>query len=313
MVKYFFNQLFSTFKTFGFFHGIRKIFITSFYKRLTDNLIADHVYAKSSFRYLKRFYKKHINEYNITHPANEITENDFIYWTCWFQGLEAAPPLVKACINSAGKYSEGRRIIVITYDNLETYVSLPGFILEKHRKGCIHTPHFADIIRAYLLYSYGGLWFDATVLFTKSVPDNLLKENIFFFRSPLDEAYCPVSNWFIIASKHGNLLLYKLLCALLEYWNHKNKYIDYFMFHYFLQIIILYDPESADIFNKIPYRSNQNPHYLQLKLLFSEYNEKLWDIIKDISFCHKLTYKTPKDFVNNKYYSFFSFLSEQKI
>jgi hypothetical protein len=272
--------------------------------------MADHVYAKSSFRFLERFYKKHKAQFDLTRPQNDIGENEFIFWTCWLQGMEAAPDLVKACIKSAEQYAAGRRIIVITYDNLKTYVSLPGFILEKHKSKYIQTPHFADILRVYLLYVYGGLWFDSTVLFTQPVPEDLLKKDIFFFKSPLDDVYCPVSNWFIIASKKNNSLLYKQLCVLLEYWRLNNTYIDYFMFHYFLQAIIQHDPESAGIFNKIPYRNNQNPHFLQLKLLFSEFENELWEMVKNVSFCHKLTYKIPVK-KKDECYSFFSYISEQ--
>jgi len=272
--------------------------------------MADHVYAKSSFRYLKRFYKKHQGQFNISRPQNDIGEKDFIFWTSWFRGKEAIPALVKACIKSAEKYASGCRIIVITNDNLETYVSLPSFVIEKHKNGYIQTTHFADVLRVYLLYTYGGLWFDSTVFFTQPVPKDLLKEDVFFFRSPLDDIYCPVSSWFIIAAKRNNILLYKLLCAYLEYWRLNNTYIDYFMFHYLLQAIIQNDPECAEIFNKIPYRNNQNPHFLQLKLLFSEFNNELWEIAKNVSFCHKLTYKIPEE-KQEKGRSFFSFISEQ--
>ena len=299
------------FISYGVFHGIRKILITSIYKRLTDNIMADHVYAKSSFRYVERFYKRNKKEYVFPCPENDVGENEFILWTCWLQGIETAPPLVKTCINSAVKYAGSRRVIVLTYDNLENYISLPSFIMEKHKKGYIQFPAFTNIIRTYLLYFYGGLWFDSTVLFTQPVPDNLLLEDIFFFKSPLDDKHCPWSSWFIIAAKRKNYLLYNLLCALLAYWQKKNKYIDYFIFHYSLQAIINNDDLSAKIYDKIPYYNNQNPHYLQMKLLFSEFNNELWDIVKNVSFCHKLTYKNPN--INNKKecYSFYSYLSDK--
>lgn len=298
-------------KTFGLFHGIRKILITSVYKRLTDSVMADHVYAKSSFRYVKNFYKKHKNEFTSSHPANDIGKSEFIYWTCWLQGLESAPPLVKACVNSAKVNAYKHRLIVITYDNLGTYVSLPDYILEKHKQGQIQFPHFTDLIRVYLIYTYGGVWFDSTVFFTQPVPENILKEDIFFFRSPLNDEYCPVSNWFIVAAKQKNPLLFSLLCALVEYWRLNSKYIDYFIFHYFLKAIIQYDPESAAIFKKIPYHSNQNPHFLQLELLFSQFDAELWEKTKDVSFCHKLTYKNPDNKPEMKEDSFFSFICRQ--
>ena len=212
-------------KTFGLFHGIRKILMTSVYKRLTDNVMADHVYAKSSFHYVEKFYKKHKADFNLSRPSNDIGESDFIFWTCWLQGLESAPALVKACINSVEKYAAGRRVIVLTYDNLENYISLPDYIIEKHKKGYIQHPAFTNILRTYLLYFYGGVWFDATLFFTQPIPDDLLKENVFFFKAPLNDFYSPWSSWFIIAAKRKNALLYRLLCTLLEYWRINNRYI----------------------------------------------------------------------------------------
>jgi hypothetical protein len=299
------------FKTFTFFHAIRKILITSVYKRLTDNVMADHVYAKSSFHYLDNFYTNHKVKLKFLRPLNDINENKYIYWTCWFQGLESAPALVKSCVNSAKEFASGHRIIIITYDNLSTYVILPDFILDKHRKGHIPAPHFSDIIRVYLLYTYGGTWFDATVFFTHPIPEYLLNEPLFFFKRPLQDAYCPAGNWFIISSKPKNYLLYNLLCILVEYWRINNKYIDYFMFHYLLQAIITHDSACLEIFNKIPYYNDQNPHFMQFKLFFSEYNKEIWEKAKNISFCHKLTYKTPYEESYQDNHSFFKFICDQ--
>jgi hypothetical protein len=281
-------------KTFGFFHGIRKILITSVYKRLTDPVMADHVYAKSSYGYVEKFYKKHNCSFSFMRPENDIGKNDFIYWTCWLQGLEAAPALVRACINSAAKHAKGYTVIVITYENLDTFVTLPPFIFEKHKRGFIAPPQFTDILRTYLLFTYGGVWFDSTVFFTARIPGNLVKQPLFFFKSPLDDIYCPVSNWFIISAERNNLLLFRELCALCEYWRINTKLFDYFIYHYFLQVIINTDAESSGLFHKIPYRSNQNPHYLQKKLLFTGFNRELWELVKNVSFCHKLTYKKPE-------------------
>jgi mannosyltransferase OCH1-like enzyme len=278
--------------------------------------MADHTYAKSSYRYVERFYKRYATQFDVerpSHNAHTIKKNDSIYWTCWLQGDEAAPAIVKACINAARKCAAGRKVIVITYENLETYIALPAFILQKHREGRIHATHFSDIIRAYLLYTYGGVWFDATVLFTQPIPEHLCKEPLFFFRSPLDDRYCPVSNWFIIASQPNNPVLYKLLCALLSYWQKKDTLIDYFIFHYFLNAIISHDTESANIFTKIPYWNNQNPHYVQHKRLFAPFDSEIWEQIKTVSFCHKLTYKVPLTVCAENENSFFSYIAHNNI
>jgi hypothetical protein len=144
-------------KTLGFFHGVRRIFFEFFYRRLTDSTEADYAYKKSSYKFLAKYYQKHSISFDFAHPDNEIKQNELIYWTCWLQGMENAPPMVRSCYNSAQRHSDGHRIIVITYENLDTYVTLPDFIMEKHKKGYITATHLSDILRLYLLYTYGDI------------------------------------------------------------------------------------------------------------------------------------------------------------
>jgi hypothetical protein len=275
--------------------------------------MADHVYAKSSYRYLDKFYKKYsTSEFAFNRPVagdSGIGENEFIYWTCWLQGMETAPAIVKACINSVKKMNTSKRVIVITYKNLDTYISLPEFIITKHKQGYISAAHFADILRTYLLYIYGGVWFDATVFFTQKIPMELLSEPLFFFRGSFDEI-APVSNWFIIAAVRGNPLLFKLLCILCEYWRKKNKLIDYFIFYYLLWSLRQNDSQCAMIFNKMAYRNNFSPHFLQKELLFLEFDAEKWEKVQSVSFCHKLTWKPPqRGIAGNSFFQYIAGLS----
>lgn len=293
-------------KMLGLFHGLRKIFFDSIYKKITDSTISSYAYKKSSYQYIKRFYSKHnIIEYKFSCPPDVgIDSNETIYWTCWLQGMEHAPDLVKCCYNSAKHYSGGHKIIVITYENMDSFIKLPEYIIKKHLAGFITPVQLSDILRTYLLYTYGGVWFDSTVLFTNEIPKKLLNQALFFFRMDLNDIYCPVSSWFIIASERHNLLLYRQLCILCEYWKNKKSLIDYFIFHYFLNVIIENDIQCKKQFEMMTYYNNQTPHYLQLKLFFSQFNPETWENIKNISFCHKLTYKVDdrmKD-MDNTYY-----------
>jgi hypothetical protein len=294
-------------KTFGIFHGIRSIYYHYFYKRLTDAVMSDYAYEKSSYRYITRFYEKYNGaHFEFQRPVNEIEQSQIIYWTCWLQGMENAPDMVKACYGSAKKHTAGHRIIVITYENLNKYVTLPEYIIEKHKAGYITATHFSDILRAYLLYIYGGVWFDATVFFTQNIPVYLLTAPLFFFRDIFKNKYCPISSWFISAGKPRDILLYNILCILCTYWDKNTAMIDYFMFHYFVNVIIQNNHACRNAFDKIHYMSNQPPHYLQAKLLFSQFDADIWKDINHISFCHKLTYKIDRQKNNgtNTYYSY---------
>jgi mannosyltransferase OCH1-like enzyme len=270
--------------------------------------MSDYAYEKSSYHYIAQFYRKHNARFEFRRPANEIEQNQLIYWTCWMQGMANAPSMVKACYNSARKHAAGHRIIVITYENLNKYVVLPEYIIKKYEAGYITATHFSDILRVYLLYIYGGVWFDATVFFTGEIPIDLLNLPIFFFKDTLKNKYCPISSWLITAANSHNVLLYNILCVLCEYWNENNRMIDYFMLHYFVNIIIENNQECRELFDRIPYISNQPPHYLQSKFLFCQFDAGIWENIRHISFCHKLTYKADQR-QNNAADTYFNYIA----
>ena len=119
------------------------------------------------YRKLKRKYRKIlINDKPIINDEKIIEKSDKI-WICWFQGIENAPELVKACYNSVLKNYKDKEIIVLTEENYEQYVDIPEYILKKWKKGYISFAHFSDILRIELLSKYGGLWLDSTIFTTK--------------------------------------------------------------------------------------------------------------------------------------------------
>lgn len=89
-----------------------------------------------------------------------------IIWWCWLQGVDNAPPICKACLNSLKQNISDHKIIVITEENRHDFIKLPAKIEEKYANGLIDRTHFSDILRAALLVHYGGTWIDSTVLCT---------------------------------------------------------------------------------------------------------------------------------------------------
>ena len=83
------------------------------------------------YRKLKRKYRKIlINDKPIINDERIIEESDKI-WICWFQGIENAPELVKACYNSVLKNYKDKEIIVLTEENYKKYVDMPEHIIKK--------------------------------------------------------------------------------------------------------------------------------------------------------------------------------------
>lgn len=90
----------------------------------------------------------------------------------WQQGLEEAPEVVRLCRQSLkNSIDKEIKIIEINDENLEMYIDLPEYILEKYSLGKISRAMFADIVRIRLLATYGGIWLDSTVFVSKKIPE----------------------------------------------------------------------------------------------------------------------------------------------
>ena len=103
--------------------------------------------------------------------ANELPhEHPKVIWWCWLQGIESAPPIVRACYNSLvyGEWFKvnGYKVNVIDEENWKDYVELPDYIVKKWEKKQIPPALFTDLLRLQLLIKYGGTWIDSTVLCT---------------------------------------------------------------------------------------------------------------------------------------------------
>ena len=175
-----------------------------------------------------------------------VTEGHDYVWFCWLQGMDEAPYMVKACLESQKKHLKDKTFIIITADNYTEYISLPRYIEEKYAKRIIPDALFSDLIRVELLIKYGGTWIDSTVMMTG---DNYHKEVFdcsLFLPQYIgkDGAKHGISNWLITAKK-GNHLLILLREMLLEYWRRFDCVVDYYIFHLFFDMIAHKYPEEV--------------------------------------------------------------------
>ena len=188
-------------------------------------------------------------------------------------------------------------MIIINETNINEYVNIPNYIMDKYKKGIFTPTHFSDLLRLELLNTYGGTWIDASVLITKYEPrfyDNIL----FFFGSKKDDG-CVGSSWFITSEK-GSPILRTTLDLLYEYWKKNDKLYNYFLLHLFIKMAC--DKYKND-YNKVLFISNRPPHLLRDNLRFT-FNKDWYNIILEKSSVHKLTIHIKDDeFRNNTYYS----------
>ncbi|MCR5400437.1 MAG: capsular polysaccharide synthesis protein, partial [Treponema sp.] len=118
----------------------------------------------STFKTLKNLADPFLNTSYDFENAEIIDSKSSPIFVMWLQGGEdVMPEAVKMCFNSLKKRCNTHPIYLISEKNLAEYIDLPPKINEKFKDGRISRAFFSDIVRASLLYKYGGTWIDSTV------------------------------------------------------------------------------------------------------------------------------------------------------
>lgn len=301
MTKYKFSKVMSLFRKFG---GVRLLWayaklgvlgaaIRSVVVGVLKRRSADKIYYSYEPKIIAALQERYrlIMMQKLAEYDNEKREQgrSDIVWFCWLQGLESAPPIVKACYASLGKNLVGKEIKVVDDSNRGDYVQLPDYIEQRHEKGQIPPAMFADLLRLELLIKYGGTWIDATVLCSGSdYPRECLDSDLFFFQyaRPDDKRYAGISNWFITACAN-NVLLMTLRDVLYAYWKDFNCVVEYFIFHRFFDMLATMRPEDIA---KMPF--GYSPHCHTLQQHWQEpFDQKKWDRLTSRVHFHKLAHQ----------------------
>lgn len=111
-----------------------------------------------------------------------------VIWIMWWQGIDAAPEIVKFCVSQIRKLNPDCEIRMLDQNNYRNYVEIPEPIKDQIRKGKISLAHIADIIRVELLAQYGGVWVDATLLTTAPLQEAVFSS--WFYSIRLEQRKC---------------------------------------------------------------------------------------------------------------------------
>jgi len=182
-------------------------------------------------------------------------------WTCWFQGRENAPPLVKKCLDSWERNNPGWKFRCLDAVSLDRYVPLRQYIDLDSQS--LTAASLSDVLRILLLHEFGGVWVDATLFCNRPLDDWLppvMDEGFFAFAAPGPGR--PLSSWFLSA-KSGNYLISTWCARTIEYWRNRTKSDDYFWFHHLFRDICEAGGESAEAWSRVPKVSADGPHALQ--------------------------------------------------
>ncbi len=243
--------------------------------------------------------KKYLSRYLYVFANEKAEENPIvapkIIWTCWWQGKENLPPVVKRCIESIRRYCQDYELRVITSENMEQYVKLPDYIMQKHKKGNITRTQLSDLLRVALLSQYGGIWMDSTVFLTAPLPEKILSAPFFAFHC--HELYQGQS-WFLKADKN-NVIIRCLKNLMFEYWKHENKMINYFLVYLAYDMVVTENAKCVEQWAKTPLIYDDC--YELADNFFEPYKEQKWAEIKDKTSVHKLSWKYKKEPAENSF------------
>lgn len=223
---------------------------------------------------------------NVTGLNNPVYDGKKYAWSCWWQGMDNAPDLIKACINSLKRYLPSQvEFIIITKDNYHDYVDFPQWLIEKVESDEITLTTFSDVIRASLLYKYGGIWLDTTILLTEPVPIDFWDYDVFTIR---ELRYCLP----FMGGKPGQKLYRFLMEGFFYYYRNYENTKYYLLVTYLLDIAMNKYPDIREKYNKLPIKSPMISNINNYDSLSYHVNEKytpeIYDKYMEGIYIHKL-------------------------
>lgn len=222
-------------------------------------------------------------------PSDPEPERIF---SIWLQGEDNAPDIVKACYRSI-RCCCSQELVILDAETLSRWIELPDYIMHKWREGRIRPAHFTDICRTELLYRHGGVWMDATDFATAPIPDYVMGEDFFIFRSDGTQSgsYAFVQNCFFRARK-GNYLLKAWNTAIQTYWKYEDSTVDYFVHQLLFGLTVGCNPRARALYEKVPVRAQGATHALWWDYRDRPFCREEFDRVTAGSFFQKTEYKS---------------------
>jgi len=161
----------------------------------------------------KNYEKDYNNQYINNYELNDNFKNIFCFWNS-----DILPPLINECVKNYKKKLPEWNIILLNEKTIHKFIDKTEFP-NNYNKLTIQQK--SDWMRLILLYKYGGLWMDASIIINDPseinyMYDKVFKENYevsgYSFSNLLYsfDNYYTFETWFII-SKKGSEIIYKWL------------------------------------------------------------------------------------------------------
>lgn len=248
-------------------------------------------------RYYEQRYREEFAAYDFGAPLSEDEPkfHDKV-WTCWWQGVDAAPEIVKACIASIRQAAGDHEVVVIDDENFLDYADMPDWLVEKYRAGVISRTQFSDCLRFALLAQHGGIWMDATIFCSESLPEDAFERELFTVSRPdcdhMSVAAGRFSDFCLGCNQEGRRQYTSIRDAYYLYWHTNNMLIDYLTNDYMIVLLQKLDPEHVG--RGFAAVEPSNPRMADLLFNLNEpYDEALWREMSRDTSIFKLSWKIP--------------------
>ena len=261
------------------------------------------LYYEGVKRGLRKDFSNIIKKYKKqTYDAVTVYDSSTLpIWIFWWQGMEAAPDLVKTCYRSVLKAAGAHKVICLDKGNYCDYADISEGIRRKLKKGMISLTQFSDILRCQLLYQHGGIWIDSTVLVSGKIGQELDDHLFYTVRHGLfsDHHVCKGKWTGFLLMARPKTEFFKYLTDMFEAYYEKYSFIPcYLLIDCF--IAIGYEDVVAfrEMIDAVPVNNRQ---IFELAECLNETNEQ--GALKLLEQCnyHKLTYRLkPKKEIGGK-------------
>ena len=263
-------------KTFGFrimwYHFLEKILtkLAKFPLKFLQPLVSKGFIAKHNaiLSFLEKDFREFLNNYPFASGSTEIEKAPKQIFALWFQGREAAPPLVRATLKSQEEFAKlyGYDYIFLDQENLEQYFQIPSELSQKVANKEIDYIKLSDLIRCSLLAELGGVWFDSTLYVTKHSEAAYLQNKFYTIPARGKEwypKYVANNRWamFCISGSKGNLIFKYLRDMQIAYFSKYSLPIDYFLIDYLLDIGYRHSLEIRNQIDAVPH-NNQGLYFI---------------------------------------------------
>ena len=220
-----------------------------------------------------------------------------VIWVYW-NDMSMMPTMVEACIERMRRNCNGHKVVIVTEDTVSDYIQLDEVVLRKYKEGKISRTHFCDIVRIALLYHYGGVWMDCTLLLTQPLPEVVTSSPFYANRlSKGDDYNVANGRWstFFMACHKENLMMKLTLDVFVEYWHRYDDIVDYVWMDYIFNLLYNNIPSIKGMIDAVP-ENNPDIWMMQNKIAAPFSQDEFNALISDKTrFLYKFSYKKSEE------------------